>query len=136
MADYPNMEFETFPSSSYSGDDVSVVLESFGLLSRSGDDVGGLEKELFVVPFPLGFSTCRETGYYRYWINKVWDPTGQAWVLWESELDPDVNGEWFPDPYQSGWAAVAGSYRAWYYLVIDGDDLQNPLYPQDGEYSG
>ena len=64
------------------------------------------------------------------------DSSAQEWVLWESEIEPDVTGERFPDPHQSGWAAVAGSYRAWYYLVVNGDDLQNPLYPPDYNYDG
>ena len=140
MADYPNMVFETFPSqTSHAGDDVSgCAFEVFpAQTSYAGDDVLGFSLENFASPYVLGFTTCREVGYYRYWINKVWDPNGPGggqWVLWESELDPDRTGERFPDPYQTGWATVAGSYRAWYYLVVDGNDLQFPLYPPDQDY--
>lgn len=117
--------------------DFSLVLESFSVpVAQNGDDVANFMQELFVSPFPLGFTTCRETGYYRYWINKVWDasaPGGGAWVLWKSVLQPDVHGAGFPDPYQSGWPAVQGTYRAWYYLVLHGDDVDDPLYPEEGE---
>lgn len=112
--------------------DFPMVLESFVLPTAGiGDDFPGTKLELFVSPFPLGFSVCREIGYYAYWINKVWDSAGPAWVLWESELEPDVTGKSFPDPYQSGFLAVIGSYRAWPIQYTHGNDLDDPMYPGD-----
>ena len=136
MEDYPDMVFETYPSPTgvFSDDVVGMTLESFSFSELDIDDVSGLTVEDFNPPFPLGLTTCLEIGYYRYWINKVWDseaPGGGAWILWESEINPDKDGERFPDPYQSGWEAVRSTYRAWYYLVIHGDDLNNPIYPSD-----
>lgn len=93
MADYPNVDFETF--SPYQ--------------AQRGDDVSATKFESFITPVALGFKTCRLLGSAKFWVNKVWDPGGGGnWVLWETEEGADTQGQEYPDPYGSGFGVCSG----------------------------
>lgn len=49
-------------------------------------------------------------GLAEYWVNKVWDPGGPAWVYWTTTPLPDPTGAAYPDPYLTGFGGCSG-YR-------------------------
>ena len=96
MADYPDMTFETLPYR-------DALLAASALITT--EDINA--------PYELGFAVAVTS---EYWMNKVWDAGGSAWVSWESAYAPDLTGRYFPDPHGSGWAAVSGTYRTWRFV--------------------
>lgn len=112
MADYPNAIESISFQAAHTVDGAEVVLQPPASLAT-------------------GLTTCRPTGVYSAWRNKVFDPGGPAWVVWETINDPDVLGVEYPDPYGSGFGAVSG-YRVGGIDRFDSGLLI--LYPEDIDY--